>query len=174
MKNYPRTFTTNSKAFYYQSPEGAFTDFQTMLSRLLFEDQLDQNPPRAGRAYAALAAILFDTFIASNDSKYAYWVPRPTQADPGIKLAIGVPNFPAYPSNHACISGAIGMTLGELFPERREMYQAMGQQAGESRIYAGIHYRMDLDAGYAIARELVARAQQVGVPQDRPFVPQGR
>jgi hypothetical protein len=128
----------------------------------------------SARTLAMVHMVGFDAVIACHDSKYAYWVPRPPQADPGIKLAIGVPNFPAYPSNHACISGAIGMTLGELFPERREMYQAMGQQAGESRIYAGIHYRMDLDAGYAIARQLVARAQQVGMPQDRPFVPQGR
>jgi len=34
----------------------------------------------------------FDGNLARHDSKYVYWVPRPTQVDPGIRLAIGVPN----------------------------------------------------------------------------------
>jgi hypothetical protein len=50
----------------------------------------------------------------------------------------------------------------------------MGLQAGESRIYAGIHYRIDVDEGNAIARKVAARAIEVGVPVDRPFAPQGR
>jgi hypothetical protein len=70
VKAFTRTFATNSKAFYYQSPEGSFTDFYTVLSRLLFEDRLDQNAPRSALAYAALASVTFDTWIASNDAKY--------------------------------------------------------------------------------------------------------
>jgi hypothetical protein len=50
----------------------------------------------------------------------------------------------------------------------------MGRQAGESRIYAGIHYRIDVDSGLVIARKVAARALEVGVPADRPFVPVGR
>jgi membrane-associated phospholipid phosphatase len=101
-------------------------------------------------------------------------VPRPTQADPEIRLAIGVPNHPSYPSNHACISGAIGLVLDAQFPDERGRYFAMGRQAGESRIYAGIHYRIDVDEGTVIARKLATRALEVGVPADRPFVPAGR
>lgn len=41
----------------------------------------------------------------------------------------------------------------------------MGRQAGESRLYAGIHYQMDLDAGFDIARKVAARAIEVGVPK---------
>ena len=54
------------------------------------------------------------------------------------------------------------------------MYEAMGRQAGDSRIYAGIHYKMDLDAGYEIARKVTARALEVGVQKDRPFAPIGK
>jgi hypothetical protein len=45
----------------------------------MFEDNIDQNPPRAARAYALIAAAHYDTFIASQDGKFAYWVPRPHQ-----------------------------------------------------------------------------------------------
>lgn len=43
-----------------------------------------------------------------------------------------------------------------------------------SRLSGGIHYPMDLDAGYAIARSVADRALQVGVAADRPFTPLGR
>jgi PAP2 superfamily len=115
-----------------------------------------------------------DATIACHDSKYIYWVPRPTQTDPGIHLAIGVPNHPSYPSNHACISGSIGLVLDAQFPDDHGRYFAMAKEAGESRIYGGIHYRMDLDQGYAIARKVAARSLEVGVPTDRPFVALGK
>jgi hypothetical protein len=50
----------------------------------------------------------------------------------------------------------------------------MGRQAGESRLYAGIHYRVDLDEGFTIANKVATRALEVGIPVDRPFVPMGR
>jgi membrane-associated phospholipid phosphatase len=102
-----------------------------------------------------------------------YWVPRPTQFDPGIHLAIAVPNHPSYPSNHACISGAIGLVLDAQFPDEAGRYFAMAREAGESRIYGGIHYRIDVDEGFVIARKVAARALATGVPVDRPFVPLG-
>jgi hypothetical protein len=129
---------------------------------------------QAARVLALLHMTAVDATIACHDSKYAYWVPRPTQMDPGIRLAIGVPNHPSYPSNHACISGASGLVLDAQFPDQGGRYFAMGRQAGESRIYAGIHYRIDLDSGFAIARKVSARALEVGLPVDRPFVAAGR
>jgi len=128
----------------------------------------------SARILALVHMASVDATIACHDSKYTYWVPRPTQADPGIRLAIGVPNHPSYPSNHACISGTIGLVLDARFPDERGRYFAMGRQAGESRIYAGIHYRIDVDEGLVIARNVAARALEVGVPADRPFVPMGK
>jgi len=43
-----------------------------------------------------------------------------------------------------------------------------------SRMYGGIHYRFDVDEGLVIARKVSARALEVGIPTDRPFVPVGR
>jgi hypothetical protein len=50
----------------------------------------------------------------------------------------------------------------------------MARQAGESRVYAGIHYRFDVDDGFVIARKVAGQAIEVGIPTDRPFVPVGR
>jgi hypothetical protein len=130
--------------------------------------------PTTARTLATIHMVGFDAVIACHDSKYVYWVPRPTQADPKITLPIGVPNFPSYPSNHACISGAIGLAMDALLPNTDGIFERMGRQAGDSRVYAGIHYPMDLEAGYEIARKVSARALQVGVPKDKPFVPRGR
>jgi len=55
-------------------------------------------------AYANTAAV--DALIACFDSKFAYWFIRPTQADPGITLAVALPNHPSYPSGHSCETGA--------------------------------------------------------------------
>jgi len=128
----------------------------------------------AARILAMMHMAGVDATIACHDSKYVYWVPRPTQVDSAIVLAIGVPNHPSYPSNHACISGTNGLVLDAMFPDQRGRYFAMGKQAGESRVYAGIHYRMDLDSGYDIAQKVAAKAVAVGVPADRSFVPLGR
>lgn len=129
---------------------------------------------RSARTLALMHMTGFDAQIACHDSKYTYWVPRPTQADPQITLAIGVPNHPSYPSNHACISGAVGLVLDAMLPDSGGVYAAMGRQAGESRVFAGIHYPMDLDAGFEIARKVAARALEIGVAQDKQFVPRGR
>ena len=68
----------------------------------------------------------------------------------------------------------MGLVLDGHFSDQNGRYFAMGHQAGESRIYAGIHYRFDVDAGYVIARKLSAKALQTGIPSDRPFTPLGR
>lgn len=110
----------------------------------------------AAAALSAMNAAMMDAAAASHDSKYTYWVPRPSQLDPSIKPLIGVPNHPAYPSNHAAISTAAGLVLAHFFPAERERLAAMAGDAGLSRIQAGIHYRFDMEAGEEIGRKVAA------------------
>lgn len=110
--------------------------------------------PESARVLAMFHMVGVDATIASHDAKYTYWVPRPTQADPNIRLAIGLPNHPSYPSNHAAISGSMGLVLDALLQDQSGRYFAMGRQAGESRIYAGIHYRFDVTAGQVLGRSV--------------------
>jgi hypothetical protein len=126
------------------------------------------------RALAMMHMAGFDAIVACHDSKYAYWVPRPVQADPKITLAVGVPNHPSYPANHACISGAMGRVLDAQVPGSDGLFEKMGKEAGMSRVYGGIHYQMDVAAGDEIAGKVAARAAQTGPAKDQPFAPAGR
>lgn len=154
VRNFSRTFVTNYKAFYWQSPEGLQTWPYRHVDKWIFEDRLDRNPPRSARAYALIAAVMYDTFIASQDGKFAYWYLRPHQLDPAIVPLFAVPNFPSYPSDHSSFSVARCTILGYLFPAHAESIRAVGREAGDSRIWAGIHYPMDHVAGVQLGRSV--------------------
>jgi hypothetical protein len=98
----------------------------------------------ATRALALANAAATDALIACSDAKYTYWLLRPSQADPAITLAVGLPNFPAYPSNHACLSAAAGEVLGAVIPADRARFAEIAAEAAESRVHGGIHYRFRL------------------------------
>jgi len=171
--NFPRavpgnaaTFATNYKAFYWQSPEGLQVWPYRHADKWMFEDGLDRNPPRAARVYALIGAVQFDAFIASQDGKFTYWYIRPPQLDPGIVPLIPVPNFPSYPSNHSTFSSAKAEMLAYLFPAHADYIRAVGKEAGDSRIWAGIHFPMDNTAGVqlgkSVAQVFISWAQNDG------------
>jgi membrane-associated phospholipid phosphatase len=113
----------------------------------------------AARILAYANAAAFDAQIACWDAKFTYWFIRPTQADPLISLAVALPNHPSYPSAHACITGAIMNVLIDAFPSERDRLQDFIRISGLSRIYAGLHYRFDVDAGETIGARAAALAR---------------
>jgi membrane-associated phospholipid phosphatase len=123
---------------------------------LITRFRLDER--RAAHALALMNMAGMDALIACHDAKYTYWLLRPSMADPGIKLAIGLPNHPSYPSNHACLTGTSMAVLGTLFPSRADSLWGLAEEAGISRIYGGIHYRFDMEAGLTIAKQTRAWA----------------
>jgi membrane-associated phospholipid phosphatase len=166
VRTFPRTFVTNYKAFYWQSPEGLNTWPYRYLDKWIFEDGLDRNPPRVARAYALVAAALFDAFIASQDGKFTYWYLRPHMLDPGVVPLFPVPNFPSYPSNHSTFSSARSEIIAYLFPSHADFIRSVGKEGGDSRIWAGIHYPMDnvsgVQLGKSVAQLFIAWAQNDG------------
>ena len=166
VRNFPRTFNTNEKAFFWQSPEGRESWFWTYASKRLFETKLDQNPPRAARAYALLGVTLYDSWTASQDGKFTYWYIRPSQLDSGITPLFPPPNFPSYPSNHSTISTSRCEMLAYLFPREAEFVRGVGKEAGDSRIWAGIHFPIDnvagVNLGKAVAQKVIAWAEGDG------------
>ena len=123
------------------------------------------NERRTARLLAVASMAAFDALIACNDGKYTYWLVRPTQADPGINLAIGLPNFPSYPSNHACISSAEAEVIGAYVPGERTRLRALAIEAAISRVYGGIHYRFDgvagVDLGSLVANQALHASAKV-------------
>ena len=118
---------------------------------------LDGNAPRAARAYALVHVAHYDAWIASQDAKFHYWTARPNQFDPSITTVVPTPNFPSYVSNAATLGMAPALVLGHLFPREANRYLGWAQEFGESRLWAGIHCRSDIEAGYAIGRAVAQK-----------------
>jgi hypothetical protein len=102
---------------------------------------------RAARAFALLNMALHDAAVGCWEAKYYYFNPRPPQLDPNIKTMTGLPNFPSYVSGHSDFSAAGSTVLSYLFPGGATYFEAQAQEAAMSRLYAGIHYRSDIEAG---------------------------
>ena len=110
--------------------------------------------------YALMSATMMDATIGCWDAKLTYWLIRPWKADPAIvtTAAVGKPNHPSYPSGHSCVSSSGASALEVFFPEKRAQVDAMVVQAGLSRMYGGIHYRFDIEAGQALGRSVARLA----------------
>ena len=129
-------------------------------------------------AYAKTAIALFDAFISCWDEKYRSNYIRPETVinksiDQEWRPYIQTPPFPSYTSGHSTISAAAAEVMTEFFGEKlsftdtsllefgianREIksFRDAALEASISRLYGGIHYRFDLDAGNAAGRELGA------------------
>jgi membrane-associated phospholipid phosphatase len=87
--------------------------------------------------------------------------------DPSIKTLTGLPNFPSYTSGHSTFSAAAATVLSYIFPDGASSFQAQAQEASMSRLYGGIHYKMDCDGGLKIGKAVgdkaVLRGQSDGV-----------
>src|SRR5262249_57770728 len=116
------------------------------IGRELAEAGLDDNAPRAARTYALVYVVNYDAYIASQDAKYHYWTARPTMFDPSITTVVPTPNFPSYVSNAGALGMATALVLGHLCPRQAERYLGGARELGESRIWAGIHFRSDVVA----------------------------
>jgi len=94
-----------------------------------------------------------------------------TEPDPGFTPFIVTPCFPSYPSNHASGSGGAAEVLRRLYGNRGHhlvltspnipgvslTYDALDQitdDIDDARVYGGIHFRFDQDAGSRLGREV--------------------
>lgn len=109
--------------------------------------QYKYNPLRSARTFAYMNMAIMDAGIACWDAKYHYHYPRPIQTIPDFHTILGTPNFPSYVSGHSTFSAAAGEVLAYIFPNEATKARNWAQEAAESRIYAGIHYRFDAEMG---------------------------
>ena len=126
-----------------------------------------QSEVRMARNLALLNTAMMDASVSCWYTKSFYYVPRPSQMDNNIKTLTGLPNFPAYTSGHSTFSGAASTVLSYLFPQGASTFQAQADEASKSRLYGGIHYKMDCDGGLKIGKMLgdkaILRGQNDGV-----------
>jgi len=156
LKRFKRTPATDHRAIYWEVFGGprAYALWNETARMKLLEHGTAFDPSTSARALATLNVAYWDATIACFDAKYAYWYIRPSQLDPTLKPLFAPPNHPSYPAAHGGVSTAAATVLARLFPRDRERLLALAKEAGESRIWAGIHYRFDVKAGQALGRKV--------------------
>jgi len=144
-----------------------------------FGNSLQQN----ARLFAALNTTLADSAIALYDAKYAYHHWRPitaitagdqgnpnTVADPNWVPLANTANDPSYPGAHATFSQAANTVLEDFFgtdvfsfsltnptvdlTRSFTSFSAASDEASESRIFAGQHFRSDEEAGQTLGSQV--------------------
>jgi membrane-associated phospholipid phosphatase len=108
---------------------------------------------------AALNTGQADAFIACWDAKFTYWSERPVTAirrelNPAFLPYIATPPFPSYVSGHSTTSGAASELLSTFFPRDARRLRTMSEEAAVSRLYGGIHFRSDNEAGLALGKKI--------------------
>lgn len=121
---------------------------------------------RAARAQALASVAMYDAFVACWDAKFSYWLARPVTMDSTIVPVFPTPPFPSYPSGHSTISSAAAEVFAALFPGEAETYRQRAVDASVSRVYAGVHYRFDIETGDSlgvrVGREVAKQARGDG------------
>jgi hypothetical protein len=164
LKSFARTPKSNHRATYWEVNGGARA--HTLWNEIARAKLLESgaSPAVAGRVLAALNIAIADAGTACWEAKYTYWYIRPPHLDAELKSLFPPPNHPSYPAAHGCYSTAGATVLAGTFQQDRERMQAIGKEAAQARVWAGIHYRFDIDAGQEIGRKVGERAL------DRAFV----
>jgi len=105
--------------------------------------------PYQTRALALVAAAIYDATVAAWESKYVYLRKHPSEIDPSIQTAVSPTQSPSYPSEHAAVAAAAASVLGYLFPDQAEAINKAADEAGQSRVLAGVAFPSDVVAGMA-------------------------
>lgn len=146
---------------------------------LHFGNSVEQN----ARLFALLDTTLADGAISLYDAKYAYHRWRPitaitatdqgngtTTADPGWAPLTATANDPSYPGAHATFSEAAATALRDFFgtddfafsltnpavgiTRTFTSFSGAANEASDSRIFAGQHFRYDEEAGQALGSQV--------------------
>jgi membrane-associated phospholipid phosphatase len=138
----------------------------------------------AARTFALLDLGLADATIAMYDAKYTYRLWRPisairladtdgnprTQADPTWTPLATTPADPSYPGAHSTLSATAAAVLSAIYGNRDSFtvtsaalpdvtrafhtFHAAVEEAGLSRIYAGVHTRVDDQVGRRLGERI--------------------
>jgi hypothetical protein len=142
------------------------------------------NLETTARLFAVLNLTFADGVIAFYDAKYHYQIWRPITAiragdtignpaiigDPTWTPLATTPADPSYPGAHSVISSAGATVLSSFFGKDDQIqvtsdvvkgtvrtfdsYQAVATEAGLSRIFAGVHTRLDHESGLKVGRSV--------------------
>ena len=164
-------------ALYWRDIPGVTTPghYVSILKQVLEKDRpmLD----KAAVAYALGGITAYDAGISCWKTKYHYNLVRPITYIRAVlghstwASLLGTPAHPEYSSAHAVLSAATARVFSSLFgdhysftdhtydylgmaPRAFSSFRAFGEDAGNSRLYAGIHYQPSIDIGLKQGRKV--------------------
>ena len=142
----------------------------------MFSEQSGFSLRKEAKLFAVLNVSLMDASIACWKYKYLYRSPRP---DAAISSLFGVdwqpllqtPPHPEYPSGHSAFSAAAALVLEEFRTNKHSpaevtsedvpgevrqfsSFSAAAAEAGQSRIFGGIHFEHSNQAGQLLGRKV--------------------
>jgi hypothetical protein len=103
-------------------------------------------PTRTARGLALLHIGMLDALVAAQEAGRGQRRPPPYKADDDVERL--APRGSSYPDPVAAIAGAAERILIHLFPqERAGTFSNLAQEAGRSRLLAGVSYASDVREG---------------------------
>jgi hypothetical protein len=176
-----QTLTTDQKAIalFWRDVPGATSPGHWLSIVQQAVRQKGATLDKAALAYALTAAAINDGLICCFKAKYHYNLVRPITY---IRDVMGhsswtpyltTPAHPEYVSAHSNLSSAAAAVLEKLFgnvhsftdhtydylgfpPRTYGSFTAIGEEAAQSRLYAGIHYQQGIVAGLTQGRKVAA------------------
>jgi hypothetical protein len=138
--------------------------------------QTNADAVKTSLTYTLTAVALFDAFIACWDAKYKWSYVRPITViqqywEKGWNPVLQTPPFPDYTSGHSTITASAATVLTKLYGDNfafndtsdlryigmQRKFPSFNQAADEcsiSRLYGGIHYRLSVDEGAAVGKQV--------------------
>ncbi|MEH7486131.1 vanadium-dependent haloperoxidase [Priestia megaterium] len=110
--------------------------------------------PNIARALGYSNAAINDTFVITWFLKYLWDVARPNQYERNLSTVLITPRFPSYPSAHATIAGCSEILLSYFFPTESARIKNLMKESAQSRLYAGVHFKVDNDEGLRLGRQI--------------------
>ena len=118
--------------------------------------------PVAWRMLSMMHVAIYDALVAAWDSKYTHNRARPSVVDPTLPTVIPNPQSPSYPSEYAVTAGAASTVLGYIFLDDAAVFTQRAQEAGQSRLLAGVEYPSDVQAGMELGQKVGALVVERG------------
>jgi len=131
-------------------------ELSAKISNIIFSlcEKYKFGSPKTSRILSYVHSSINDTFIITWFLKYQWDVARPNQYGKNLPLVLSTPRFPSYPSAHATIAGCSERLLSYFFPKESLNIKKMMEESAQSRLYAGVHFKIDNNEGLRLGSQI--------------------
>ena len=136
----------------------AKADVEETVFRLMTVFDRPLTPELLPKTTAFFKKMTEDVGFPTQVAKKGFARPRPYAVASDLEPVCPLSDSGAYPSGHTTVGYYMGVVLGAMVPEKRETIFARTQEYAESRLYCGVHYRSDIEAGRIAGTALAALA----------------